>query len=350
MTGPKRILVFQTAFLGDVILTTPMLQLLKERYPAAEIDVVTTPAAAPFLLNHPSVSTVIPYDKRGSQKGLRGIAAMAILLKKRQYDLAVVPHRSFRTAAIMALSGIPRRITFTTSSGTLFYHDLVPYDKVQHEVERNIALLAPLGIIQQQKVLPELHPSDADVRSVSTLLFEREILDQHAMIAVAPGSVWYTKRWPSERFAALAGKLAAEGFQVMIVGGKEDAAAAAEIRQRTNHKNVHDMTGTLTLMQSAELLRRCAALVTNDSAPLHMGVAMRTPVVAVFGATVPAFGFAPYGPYDRVVEVYGLSCRPCAIHGGKECPIGTFVCMKKIDAETVYMAVKEVLTAAGTAP
>lgn len=349
MTNPGRILVFQTAFLGDVILTTPMLQLLKERFPASTIDVVTTPAAAPFLVNHPAVSSVIPYDKRRSQKGLRGILAMAIVLRERRYDLAVVPHRSFRTAVIMTLSRIPRTITFDTSAGSRLYHERVVYDKTKHETERDIALLAPLGITSPGNVLPTLHPSEADIRSVSTFLFEREILEQHPMVAIAPGSVWNTKRWPAERFAALALALAEDGFEVMVIGGNDDVAAGTTIRESAKHKKVHDVTGKLSLMQSAELLRRCRALVTNDSAPLHMGVAMRTPVVAVFGATVPAFGFGPIGPYDRVVEIQGLSCRPCAIHGGKECPIRTFVCMKNIDAGMVHAAVKEAMTAAGRA-
>ncbi|NUN69103.1 MAG: lipopolysaccharide heptosyltransferase II [Bacteroidetes bacterium] len=346
MSTPDRILVFQTAFLGDVILTTPMLQLLRERFPSAVIDVVTTPAAAPFLVDHPAVTSVIPFDKRKSQKGLRGILALAIMLRQRQYQVAVVPHRSFRTALIMALSRIPRRITFNTSSGTMFYHDLVPYERTHHESARNISLLSPLGISADGAVLPSLHPSASDVRTVATQLFQREILEDHAMIAIAPGSVWNTKRWPADRFAGLARRLAEAGFQVMIIGGKDDAAAGAEIRTAGDHKNIHDMTGRLTLMQSAELIRRSRLLVTNDSAPLHIGVAMRTPVVALFGATVPAFGFGPYGPYDRVVETNGLSCRPCAIHGGKKCPIGTFDCMLKIEAGVVFTAVTEVLAAA----
>ncbi len=338
MNQRKNILVFQTAFLGDVILTLPMIQTLRETYPAATIDVVTTPKASEFVRNHPAVSSVIPFDKRQRQKGLRGILALAIVLRKRGYDTALVPHRSFRTAAVIGLSGIPETITFSTSAGKMFYRTTVPYNRDQHEVERNLALLAPLGITVPAKVLPKLYPSEDDRRFITKLLFDREIVRHERMIAVAPGSVWNTKRWLPERFAELALMLANKGYEVLIIGGNEDRPWGTLITETARHKHVHNVTGDLTLMQSAELIGRCSAIVTNDSAPLHIGVAMGTPVAAIFGATVPAFGFGPYGPHDTVIETAGLQCRPCAIHGGPVCPISTFDCMKNIDAARVYAA------------
>lgn len=344
MTNPKRILVFQTAFLGDVILTLPMIQVLHDRYPDAKIDVVTTPVAAEFLFNHPAISEIIKYDKRKTQKGLKGMLAMAIFLRRRSYDLAVVPHRSLRTTLIMARSSIPQRIGFSTAAASFLYHHIARYDKTQHEVERNLSLLTPLGIDIRQKELPSLYPSQQDKHFIDRFLFEREILVQDNLIAIAPGSVWKTKRWLPERFAELALRFVKEGYQVLIVGGKDDAGIAETIVAQSRHKMIYDCTGQLTLLQSSELLRRCRVLITNDSAPLHMGVAMRTPVVAVFGATVPEFGFSPYGDRDVVVEIKDLPCRPCAIHGGNECPIGTFVCMKNIDAAMVYQKASAILS------
>jgi heptosyltransferase-2 len=340
---PNRILVFQTAFLGDVILTLPMIQVLHARYPLAKIDVVTTPAAAAFLANHPAIAEIIAFDKRRTQKGLRGIFALSIFLSRRKYDLAVVPHRSLRTTLIMAFSGIPQRIGFSNAAGAMLYHLRGKYDTSKHEVERNLSLLTPLGISLDHKELPSLFPSQQDIQYVNKFLFEREVLDESNLIAIAPGSVWNTKRWLPERFAELSAKLANDGYQVMVIGGDDDEAIGQMICAAAGHKMVYNCTGKLSLLQSAELLRRCRALVTNDSAPLHMGVAVRTPVVAIFGATVPEFGFAPYGERDSVVEINGLSCRPCAIHGGKSCPIGTFECMKKIDTAMVYQRVISVV-------
>jgi heptosyltransferase-2 len=342
MIGPKRLLVFQTAFLGDVILTLPMIQTLKRHFPSALIDVVTTPQAAP-LLRHPAISSVIVYDKRKSQKGLNGIASISRYLRSQKYDAAIVPHRSFRSAVVVALSGIPVRIGFSTASGKYFYTAIVGYEKNRHEIERNMMLLSPLHIPSDRKELPSLFPSDSDIRAVDKFLFQREILKEHSMVAIAPGSVWNTKRWLAERYAALSLMLARSGQQVFVIGGETDRELGAAIREAAKHKNVHDVTGTLTLLESAELIRRCKVLVTNDSAPLHIGVAMKIPVAAIFGATVPEFGFAPYGENDIVVETKGLRCRPCAIHGGDVCPIGTFECMKAIEAQTVFDTIKRFL-------
>ncbi len=320
-----------------------MLQLLHQRFPDAEIDVVTTPKAAELFSNHPAVRTIISYDKRKSQKGFKGIIALSIVLRKKKYDLAVVPHRSFRTSLIIALSGIRKRIGFSTAAANFVYSDVVQYEKTKHEIERNLDLLSPFGITASARELPSLYPSHADVECINRLVREKEIADQNRLIAIAPGSVWNTKRWPSERFAELSLILAKDGYYVLVIGGKEDAELGRSIVESGHHKNIHNVTGTLSLLQSAELIRRSKALITNDSAPLHIGVAMKTPVAAIFGATVPEFGFAPYGEKDIVVEVKGLECRPCAIHGGNKCPIETFVCMNNIDATMVYGRVIDLL-------
>lgn len=343
MKNPKHILVFQTAFLGDVILTLPMIQLLHKNFPLAEIDVVTTPVASALVANHPAIAHIIQYDKRKTQKGISGILSLASDLHQHHYDVAVVPHRSLRTAAVISLSGIKERIGFSNAAGKFLYNHIGEYVKTKHEIERNFALLSPFSIRVTHKELPSLYPSLNDINAVNKFLFEREILQQRNMVAIAPGSVWNTKRWLVERFAQLALMLAAEGREVLIVGGNEDRELGNAIIETTKHKKVHDATGRLALLQSAELIGRCNALISNDSAPLHIGVAMRTPVIAIFGATVPEFGFAPYGNNDVVVETNGLSCRPCAIHGGDKCPISTFECMKKIDAEMVYEKVNQVL-------
>ena len=211
------------------------------------------------------------------------------------------------------------------------------------EIERNLRLLDPLGISALKRELPCLYPSQNDNRHVGKILFEREILNQEKMAAIAPGSVWNTKRWPAERFAELAGMLSAAGYEVLIIGGRDDMELGKTIVEHARDKHIHDTTGTLSLLQSAELIGRCKVLITNDSAPLHIGVAMKTPVAAIFGATAPEFGFGPYGEHDVVIETKGLECRPCAIHGGDRCPIKTFVCMKNIEAAAVFQKVEQMV-------
>ncbi|HEY4613438.1 MAG TPA: glycosyltransferase family 9 protein, partial [Bacteroidota bacterium] len=163
------------------------------------------------------------------------------------------------------------------------------------------------------------------------------------LIAIAPGTIWNTKRWLKERFAALSRLLADEHYEVVLVGGKDDESLCEEIRSMSNSPKVHNAAGELSTLQSAELLRRCRLLVCNDSAPMHFAVAVGTPVVSIFGATVPEFGFAPYGKFDVVIETRGLQCRPCSKHGGDECPIKTFECMKAITEERVFRKAMEAL-------
>jgi len=343
MGAGTKILIFQTAFLGDVILTLPVAQALRRAFPHVRIDLVTTPQAAALAQHHPAIDTVIPFDKKHSQNGLLGMLELSRQLRKGNYDIAVVPHRSMRSALIVRMSGIPMRIGFTASAGRLCYTHRIPYVSSRHEVERNLSLLSALGVMTAEKEIPAVYPDAEDARAVEKFLFEQEILSPERCIALAPGSVWNTKRWLPERFAALAHVLAYEGWTVFLTGGKEDAQLCGSIAAEADHKHIFVTAGKFSLLQSAELLRRCKAIVTNDSAPLHLAVAVGTPVVSIFGATVPEFGFAPYGENHAVVEVRGLACRPCGIHGGHVCPIGTFDCMKQIDVPGVLAAIHKVV-------
>lgn len=354
MVDPQKILVVQTAFSGDVILTLPLVQVAKKVFPEARIDVVCVPRTAPVLHNHPVITNIIEFDKRGKDTGIGGLRRLSHRLKQERYDVALIPHRSLRSALLATLAKIPVRIGYDISAGAWFFTKRVHYKREDHEIERNIALLTALNVRWNERELPELYPSDADRRIVDALLRDIPAEKRSSVVAIAPGTVWYTKRWLKERFAELACRLVDDGVTVVLIGGNEDRQLCEEIRrmellsrlQRSSAGNPADIintAGKLSFLQSAELLRRCRLLVCNDSAPMHLAVAMRTPVVAIFGPTVPEFGFAPYGEHDVVVETKGLECRPCSIHGGRKCPIRTFVCMKDITAERVYEEVKALM-------
>jgi heptosyltransferase-2 len=229
------------------------------------------------------------------------------------------------------------------SAGKFLLSQSVKYRRELHEIERNLTLLRAMGIAYSQRELPSLYPSAQDRQRVDKLLFESEVGRPDNLVAIAPGTIWNTKRWLKERYASLAVRLDDEGFEVVLIGGREDAALCDEIQKLSGSSRVYKTAGKLTLLQSAELIRRCKVLITNDSAPMHIGVAMETPVVAIFGATVPAFGFGPVGRFDAVVETRGLKCRPCSIHGGNKCPIKTFDCMNDITYERVFETVMLVL-------
>jgi heptosyltransferase-2 len=342
---PENILVVQTAFLGDLILTLPLVQTIKAAFPAAQIDMLVVPKTSDALQNNPSLRSILVFDKRGVDSGIGGFIRRTGAIKKHHYDTAFLPHRSLRSAALARFAGIPRRIGFQTSAGRLLQTDTVKYDPSAHEIDRNLSLLGAVGVSPAGRQFPELYPSRTDRDVVEGVLRSSGLTAGEELIAIAPGTVWNTKRWPPDRFAELAAKLVSGGSRVVLVGGRGDSGLITPYLQRENLTRIIDTAGQLTILQSAELIRRCRVLVCNDSAPMHLAVAVRTPVVAIFGATIPEFGFAPIGERDIVLETKGLSCRPCSIHGGDVCPVKTFVCMLDITVDRVVKAVEKLLEA-----
>ncbi len=325
-------LVIQTAFLGDVVLTTPLLEALARHH--GPVDVVTTPGAAPLLATHPAVRQVIPYDKQRADQGLRNLVALARRLRAARYEAAYLPHRSLRSATLAWLARVPRRVGFHDGWPAL-YTEVRRRPAAGHEIDR---LLALAGELAHHQTPPTLAVTVADRAAAERLLRDAGITGP--FVALAPGSIWGSKRWPF--YTELAERLAAR-VAVAVIGGPEDAelgdAIVAAVR-RSGGRTVNSC-GTLALRESAALVAQAAALVTNDSAPLHLAQAMGTPTVAIFGPTVPTFGFGPRGPRDQAVGVTGLSCRPCHPHGPPACPLGHHLCMQSLRVEDVLLAIEE---------
>jgi heptosyltransferase-2 len=325
-------LVIQTAFLGDVVLTTPLLSRLAER--DGPVDVVTTPAAASLLENHPAVHTVVRYDKHGTQRGWRGLWKVGKLLRGRGYHRVVLPHQSVRSAALALWSGAPERIGFADSPAAISYTRRVRRARGGHEVERLLALAgSPLGM--PPRVSLGLQPRD--YAAADQWLGAHGVAPRFA--ALAPGSIWGTKRWPY--YAELAAGLDRTS---VIVGGVDDVPLADSIVAAARGRAV-SAAGALSLRGSAALIERASVLITNDSAPLHLATAVGTPVVALFGPTVPEFGFGPRGPGDMALGMDDLACRPCSSHGPQTCPLGHHRCMRDLSVDTVAKAVATLASA-----
>jgi heptosyltransferase-2 len=321
-------LVIQTSFLGDTVLTTPLLVQLANRGP---VDVVATPAAAALLRGHPAVREVIAYDKRGADAGLLGLFSLASRLRATKYDVAFMAQGSLRSAVLAWLAGIPSRIGFATSSGRWLYTQRVAYREDLHHAARLLQLARPNGReATPEELRPSLAPGAAERSAVDALLTEHAVAAGTTLIGLAPGSVWGTKRWPYYPEVA---QLVADMGRVIIVGSAADREAAAAIVAAA--PAAIDATGRLSLLASAELIGRCGVLVTNDSAPLHLASAMRTPTLALFGPTVPAFGFGVLAPDSAEMGVDSLPCRPCDRHGPKRCPLGHHRCMRDLAAVAV---------------
>jgi heptosyltransferase II len=328
-------LVIQTSFLGDVVLTTPLLSHLAARGP---VDVLTTPAGGALLEGHPAVRRVIRYDKRGSERGVGGLRALASTLRQANYQTVYLAQGSLRSAALAWLARIPTRIGFSTSGGAWLYTDRVPYRADWHHAERLFRLAA-----RDEKIAmpnPSLHPREVDVAAVAELLANAPF-GNAAFVVLAPGSVWATKRWP--HFAELVNALPSE-YGIVVVGGADDRALASAIAAAAPAR-VMDATGQLSLLASAALVGRAAAVITNDSLPQHLASAVGTPTLTIFGPTLPSFGFGPLASRRAVVEhPPGLECRPCSAHGPQVCPRGHFRCMREISAQSVSASVQTLLS------
>jgi len=328
-------LVVQTSFLGDTVLTTPLIAHLAERGP---VDVVVTPASAPLLANNPSVREIHVYDKRGRDRGLVSSLLLSARLRRRRYAAAYLAQGSMRSGALVFGAGVRQRVGFTTSAGRRFYTRRVDYLEGEHHASRLLRLALEPGVEPSAEMLrPRLFPGQAERDKVDAMLRQWGWKGE-SFVALAPGSVWATKKWP--HYAALAALVKA---RVVIVGSTEDVYLASDILRAVGARAI-DCAGRLSLLASAELISRAQVLVSNDSAPLHLASAVGTPTVAIFGPTVPEFGFGPLAPRSVVLGVTTLGCRPCDRHGPQRCPLGHWRCMREITARQVAEVVRELAT------
>jgi heptosyltransferase-2 len=331
MADPKSVLVVRLSSLGDVLLTTPVFESLRAAWPGARLSVLTKAAFAPVFLHNPNVDEVLMFEERG----LWGWAAE---IRRRRFDVFVDLHDTPRSRLWGWLSGAGRSVRY--DKRTFARRRLVRTKEAAPSlsgrvVDRYLEALAPLGVRSAGRI-PRVHLSPRE--ELSPALSSR--LGTGPFIAVAPGAAHATKRWPPERFAAAAGKLGS--FTVLILGAPGDRVAAAAVAAALSGPSLN-LAGETSLRETFLLLSRCRLLLTNDSGAMHAAAALGVPVAAVFGPTVEAFGFFPSGDRTAVVQVEGLACRPCHLHGAEACPLGHFRCMLDLPAERVAEAARKLL-------
>jgi len=340
-----RILIIQTAFLGDMILTLPLIDLLRAKGAASELAVIAAPAGARLLETQGSVEEIIEFDKREADSGPSGTLRIARAGRTFGADVVLVPHRSFRSAAIAALIGAAKRIGFDESGGRALLTETVRYRARGHEIERVASLAEPLGVELPPGRIPfRVRVDETAEHGLDARLRDGGVEDRFAVLA--PGSRWATKRWPEQRYAELAGRLTESGLGVVIVGGEDDREVSACVASLAGTK-VLDTTGSLTLAQWLAVVRRSSVVISNDSAAAHVAAGVGTPVVAVFGPTAPEQGFAPYTDRSAIVAAE-LDCRPCGRHGADDCARGTHQCMEDVTVSRVFKAVRGLLDDAGS--
>jgi heptosyltransferase-2 len=315
----KRILVIQTAFLGDVILATPVFSELKRLFPEAKIDALVKAGNESLLESHLSLNEVLVFSKKDGK--WKSLIALIRSIRKRKYDVVINLHRFGSSGIITVLSGANETRGFAKNPFSIFFTNRFSHEigDGTHEVERNLSLIHDIGAAK--RVRPSLFPTPEDFSVVKSY-------QEDAYAVVAPASVWFTKQLPKEQWIKLINHL---NSKVYLIGGPTDEQLCNEIVERLPKSDVVNLAGKLTLMQSAALISSAQRTYVNDSGPLHIASAMNAPVTAFFCSTVPEFGFGPLSDDAKIIQIQEkLECRPCGLHGHAACPKGHFKCGSEI--------------------
>ncbi len=339
-----RIGVWNTAFLGDAVLTLPLLQNLRAAYPDSSIDFWVRKGLGPLFAEHPAVDRVFEYDKRGAQAGFFAATRMGRRLGREGYSLWISAHASLRSGLVARWSSAKLRIGYDRPrfNAWLYTHTVPRRFAELEEIERLLQLLGPLDL-PGRGIVGDAWPGIALPRTAEDKaeaffapLRGRPVLGAH------PGSIWGTKRWTEAGFAAVAARAIREGAHVLLFAGPGEECMAASVKSMIAQElgpgaesALSDLSGRLSLPELAACIKRLSCYLTNDSGPMHLAWPQHVPVTAVFGPTVRELGFFPRGESSSVIEV-PLSCRPCGLHGPQVCPLGHHNCMKEITPDMVW--------------
>lgn len=327
----QKILVIQTAFIGDVILATGILEKLHSTYPDTQLDFLVRNGNEGLLKNHPFIHQTLVWNKKDGK--YRNLLKILRQIRKEQYDLVVNVQRFANSGFLTAFSGAKTKIGFDKNPFSWAFTKSVPHEinNGKHEIERNHELIATItdGVAAK----PKLYPSTSDFEKVKSL--KRE-----PFICFAPASVWFTKQFPKEKWIDFLSELTFKG-KVYALGAPTDHALCDEIIQQSGNKQAENLCGKLSLLESAALMQDARMNYVNDSAPMHLASAMNAPTAAIFCSTIPEFGFGPLSDDSRIIQTEKpLSCRPCGLHGKKACPEGHFKCGFDINANQLHSLLK----------
>jgi heptosyltransferase-1 len=342
-SSPRRILIIKPSSLGDVVHALPVLAVLRRSWPAAHIAWLVSSSFAPLLDRHPMLNEVIPFDRAHfgriwrSPRIFADFWRLVAKIRRRRFELVIDQQGLIRSGLLALLSGARRRVGFATAreGAWLFYsHRVKPAATVEHAVDRNLLLAKALGLQVEEPEFPlALQPSER--AAAKDLLTEAAGGQLEAFTAIVPGARWKTKRWPADRLAALIDRLQSHGLpRCVLLGSPNDRAVADEI-VRTCRSDVVNLVGRTDLKELTALMDLASCVVCHDSGPMHIAAALAKPMVAIFGPTNPA-RTGPYSPTASVVT-HPVPCAPCY---RRTCPYQHHNCMRRLDVERVFNAVR----------
>ena len=307
-----QILIIQTAFIGDVVLATSVAEKLHKHFPEIQIDFLVKKGNEELFHEHPFIRSVLTHDK---EQKFRSILAVIQKIRRMHYDVVVNLHRFLSSGLITALSGADQTIGFKSNPLAVLFSERYPHSfNGQHEIERNLSLIQ--GMVSEEVVRPKLYTKhcEAAIKKFCSKPY----------LTISPGSVWETKKTPLDKWSQL---IQASDKSVYLLGSSNDFDDCEALKSIATGREVTNLAGQLSMLESAALMKHAEMNYTNDSAPLHFASAINAPVTVVFCSTVPLFGFGPLSDSSIVIETREkLSCRPCGIHGKASCPEGHFKC------------------------
>jgi heptosyltransferase-2 len=319
----NKILVIQTAFIGDVILATSVLEKLHEKFLNARLDILVRNGNEILFDHHPYINQCIVWNKtNGKYKSLFSLISQ---IRKTKYDIVINLHRFASSGFITIFSDSKNKIGFDKNPFSFLFTKKVKHQigNGLHEVERNHLLISE--ITDPKFAMPKLYPSQINYERV------KQLKEAGSYVCMAPSSVWATKQLPIQKWIDLCNKTA-DGICIYLLGAKSDIELCDKIISSSKNKNIKNLCGKLNLLDSCALMQNATMNYVNDSAPLHLSSAIDAPVTAFFCSTVPEFGFTPLSKKSTIIQVNEkLNCRPCGLHGFKKCPEGHFKCGNNIN-------------------
>lgn len=330
------ILIVQFAFPGDVVLTIPLLHAVNELFPQSRLTFLGTPRGCEIVAGIAGLDIrTIVYDKRNVHQGISGFFHIVKQLRQTRYDLIVCAHKSLRTSLLVFLSRSGATIGFRESAFSFLYSRTVHRNPAVHEIQRNLLLLTPVGYTPERmrvNLNPGIRPEES--READKLMRANGYRGGPA-VGIAAGSVWSTKMWPAEYYIELINRISDLYTTEIILLGSPDETTLADQIQTNTACPVINLAGKTNIRMLGAVIRECSVLITNDSAPLHFSSAVKTPVIAFFGPTVPSFGFTPFDVPSLILEDTKLNCRPCSSHGPAQCPKNHFQCMRGLSPSAI---------------
>jgi heptosyltransferase II len=320
-------LIIQTAFIGDVILATALIEKLRKSYPGSSIDFLLRKGNEPLLLGNPHLREVIIWDKKKGK--FKNLLKLTDYVRSKKYDCVVNAHRFASSGLITAFSGATIKTGFDKNPWSFLFTHRIKHDLESnlHEIDRNQKLIE--SITDSKRDLPVLYPAQNDFEKVNVFQTRR-------YVCIAPTSVWFTKQFPARQWIDFLNSMKNRVDAVYLVGAPGDHSVCEEIKSQTINNNVINLAGKLSFLESAALMKGAMMNFVNDSAPMHLASAMNAPVTAIFCSTVPSFGFGPLSEKSFIIQsVEKLDCRPCGLHGYKKCPQGHFKCATTISVQSL---------------